>query len=242
MARKSRRQLMKEEVTKEVEIDMTPMIDVVFLLIIFFLCIDFKILESKLPAYYRRTRAANLRGSNRKSSCGSRSCSTARGEEPPPGGQARPTTWSVTRVHYTVGPKKVETLDELKDELKKIHDDPNRRVPDPKKPGSKKVMGVVIEPDTGTVYGDVAPCVDAVKFVGFDDINFGGGLGSETGGKMREEAAQEEEVVGRAPPGPTRRRTAGRDASLRQVGEAGVRGETGSSTFLRTPHDDRRTQ
>ena len=31
--------------------DMTPMIDVVFLLIIFFLCIDFKILEAKLPAY-----------------------------------------------------------------------------------------------------------------------------------------------------------------------------------------------
>ena len=27
------------------------MIDVVFLLIIFFLCIDFKILEAKLPAY-----------------------------------------------------------------------------------------------------------------------------------------------------------------------------------------------
>ena len=36
---------------EEAEGDMTPMIDAVFLLIIFFLCIDFKTLEAKLPAY-----------------------------------------------------------------------------------------------------------------------------------------------------------------------------------------------
>ena len=31
--------------------DMTPMIDVVFLLIVFFLCIEFKVLESRLDAF-----------------------------------------------------------------------------------------------------------------------------------------------------------------------------------------------
>ena len=50
MAAKKRKSHL-EDVQKEHEMDMTPMIDVVFLLIIFFLCIDFKILEAKLPAY-----------------------------------------------------------------------------------------------------------------------------------------------------------------------------------------------
>ena len=50
MARKTRREKQMEEVSKEAEMDMTPMIDVVFLLIIFFLCIDFRVLEAKLPA------------------------------------------------------------------------------------------------------------------------------------------------------------------------------------------------
>ena len=49
--RQTRREKMRDEVQQEAEMDMTPMIDVVFLLIIFFLCIDFKTLEAKLPAY-----------------------------------------------------------------------------------------------------------------------------------------------------------------------------------------------
>ena len=41
-----------EEATKETKMEMTPMIDVTFLLLIFFLCtIKFKILEGKIPAY-----------------------------------------------------------------------------------------------------------------------------------------------------------------------------------------------
>ena len=40
-----------EAAQEEVKADMTPMIDCVFLMIIFFICIDFKVLESKLPAY-----------------------------------------------------------------------------------------------------------------------------------------------------------------------------------------------
>src|SRR5690606_34075993 len=40
-----------EQAQEETKPDMTPMIDVVFLMIIFFICIDFKVLESKLQAY-----------------------------------------------------------------------------------------------------------------------------------------------------------------------------------------------
>ncbi|HIE72446.1 MAG TPA: hypothetical protein EYP98_21025, partial [Planctomycetes bacterium] len=36
---------------EEYKMDMTPMIDVVFLLIVFFICIEFKVLESKLDAF-----------------------------------------------------------------------------------------------------------------------------------------------------------------------------------------------
>jgi len=44
-------------------------------------------------------------------------------------------------------------------------------------PGQKKLMAVVIEPDVGTTYGDVAETVDAVSKAGFEEINFGGGRG-----------------------------------------------------------------
>ena len=53
---------------------------------------------------------------------------------------------------------------------------------DPKNPGQTKLLGVVIEPGTNVVYGDVAPCVDVVADLGFKDINFGGGLGSSKTG------------------------------------------------------------
>ena len=49
----------KTELT-HAEVDMTPMIDVVFLMIIFFLCIDFRVLEAKLPAFLPRDRGGSL--------------------------------------------------------------------------------------------------------------------------------------------------------------------------------------
>ena len=44
---------------EEVKPDMTPMIDVVFLMIIFFICIDFKVLESKLPAFLPKDKGSS---------------------------------------------------------------------------------------------------------------------------------------------------------------------------------------
>ena len=45
-----------DDVQEEVKPDMTPMIDTVFLMIIFFVCIDFKVLESKLSAFLPKDR------------------------------------------------------------------------------------------------------------------------------------------------------------------------------------------
>ena len=50
----------KEAATEEVEMQMTPMIDVTFLLLIFFLCsIKFKLLDGKLAAYLPRDVGVN---------------------------------------------------------------------------------------------------------------------------------------------------------------------------------------
>ena len=188
--RLSRREKMRDEVQQEAEMDMTPMIDVVFLLIIFFLCIDFKILEAKLPAYLPKdkgSQATEVEPQEQlriKIVCdpGKEGTKTDR-----PGQEQRdPAKRSYYlvghQVRYTVGPKKVKDLLELKDELQAIKDDTGRRVPDLKNPGKTKLIGVVIEPGTNVVYGDVAPCVDVIAAMDFKDINFGGGLGSSKTG------------------------------------------------------------
>ena len=83
------------------------------------------------------------------------------------------------RVHYEIGAKRVNNLEDLETELLEIYEDETRKVPDPKNPGQMKYMDVVVEPHPQVVYGDVAPCVDTILNVGFLTINFGGGLGAK---------------------------------------------------------------
>jgi biopolymer transport protein ExbD len=181
MARKTRRQKQQEEVSKEAEMDMTPMIDVVFLLIIFFLCIDFKILEAKLPAYLPKDKGSQPEEVEPQEQLRIKIVCEVPGTRKDRPGSKTAYYLLGHKVTFTVGPKKVETLEELKTELEEIYKDPEREVPDPKT-GGKKKMGVVVEPGVNVVYGDVAPCVDAISTTGFKDINFGGGLGSSKTG------------------------------------------------------------
>ena len=180
MAAKKRKSY-RDDAQKEAEMNMTPMIDVVFLLIIFFLCIDFRILEAKLPAYL----PDNLGGSPApaepqemvriKIVCDSWGTRTDRPFQQSRAPADRTYRLLAHQVHYTVGPKRIEDLDELTTELRRIY--PEKLLTDPKT-GEHKPIGVVIEPGTGATYGDVAPCVDAVISARFTDIHFGGGLGS----------------------------------------------------------------
>ena len=188
MARKTRREKQMEEVSKEAEMDMTPMIDVVFLLIIFFLCIDFKVLEAKLPTYLPKDKGSQPEEVEEQEQLHIKIVCERPGKKRlrRPGTESKAYYLVGHVIRFEVGPKKVETLDELKDELQTIFDDPNRDVPDPKNPGKKKKISVVVEPGTNAVYGDVAPTVDAIVAVGFDDINFGGGLGSSTTGAYKD--------------------------------------------------------
>ncbi len=175
------------DVQEDTKMNMTPMIDVVFLLIIFFLCIDFRILEAKLPAYLPKTLGSNKQLTEPQEQlrikivCDEWGVKVDRPFQPA-GKQNKAYLLDGHAVHYVVGPKHIDDLDLLKDELLRIK--PDKWITDPRTSQSELVP-VVLEPGTGAVYADVAPCVDAILSAGFQNIRFGGGHGSRTTGRKR---------------------------------------------------------
>jgi len=172
---------------EEYKMDMTPMIDVVFLLIIFFLCIDFKILEAKLPAYLPKDKGSQSFKVEPQEQLSVLILPTAEGVKSPRVANRtginpetmRPYPMKITghKFKWQVGPREITDLDRLKAELTKIANDKSTWQKD-KDTGVLRPMDVVIEPHPGSYYDDVAKTVDAVKAAGFENINFGGGLGA----------------------------------------------------------------
>ncbi len=182
---------LQEAVEEEAKMDMTPMIDCVFLLIIFFLCIDFKILEAKLPAYLPKDVGTHTTDVEPQEKLNLKIVCTKWGQEIArrkllqseiDAGMTASYRLVDHTIHWQVGPKIYREKDKLLKELKRIAKDPNKKQRDPKT-GEMKTMGVVIEPGPRTTYGDVALTLDAVNAAGFDDISFGGGLGARKQGK-----------------------------------------------------------
>lgn len=178
-----------KDVQEDAEQDMTPMIDVVFLLIIFFLCIEFKTLEAKLPAYLPKDRGSQPTPEEPVEQLSIKIVNETwgreivrkqehRGDPIDKNGRKRAFMLEGHVCYWEVGPRRYDDMDELRTELKKIAADPGRRVPDKDNPGQTKIMSVVIEPAKGATYGDVAMLVDVVSDAGFGEINFGGGLGA----------------------------------------------------------------
>ena len=179
-----------DTIQEEVEMNMTPMIDVVFLLIIFFLCIDFKILEAKLPAYLPKDVGSFTEEVEPQEKLRIKIVMDEWGTQrdrpyQDPAKVNKAYYLDGHEVHYTVGPKPVDDLEALKDELERIK--PDKYVTDPKT-GKRELVGVVVEPGAGAVYADVAPCVDTILNAGFTNINFGGGLGSRRTGAYAKQA------------------------------------------------------
>jgi len=180
------REQIEEAMDDEAEMNMTPMIDVVFLLIIFFLCIDFKILEAKLPANLPKDVGAHTTDVEPQEKLNIQIVCDNWGDERPrrqltaqevKAGN-KPSHYLVGhKVHWRVGPQTIHTVEELLTELERIHADPSKLQKDPET-GEMKVMGVVVEPGPETTYGDVASTLDAIGEAEFPDISFGGGLGS----------------------------------------------------------------
>lgn len=76
---------------------------------------------------------------------------------------------------WALGPVRVATAEDLREQLQRIANDPARQVDDPGQPGQKKRMPVVIEAQAGATYGDVIRTHDAILAAGFAEIAFGAG-------------------------------------------------------------------
>lgn len=182
-----------EDAEEEAEGDMTPMIDAVFLLIIFFLCIDFKVLEAKVPAYLPTdkgsapTESEPVEQLSVRVVCENYGTKQDRFPNRPdvtrPDGTLKPRPFMLIdhRIFWTIDATRIDSLEELEETLKKIANDDARKVPDKDNPGVRKLMPVVIEPQENATYGDVATTIDYVRDAKFEEISFGGsreGFGS----------------------------------------------------------------
>ena len=155
--------------------DMTPMIDVVFQLLIFFmLTIEFKTLEGKLAAYLPKDVGVNVGKADPQEKIEVRVKVQTEGSKLDP---YRPEqAWSgkgafkygPDRVMtYSVGPKTTSDLDELRMRLEEFF----RADPE---------QAATIDAYPGTVYEDVVRVLDVAIEVGYTDITFIGARPEET--------------------------------------------------------------
>ncbi|PIE22849.1 MAG: hypothetical protein CSA62_10395 [Planctomycetota bacterium] len=156
---------------EEAVMDMTPMIDVTFLLLIFFLCLDFKTLEGKLATNLPKDVGVNTSEAQPIEKLDIRITMLKFGKEEPTGYGRRILLGH--KVSWEVGRITVRTVKALEDMLKK---EVKNRIPD--KNGKLKPKPITIKTGAGVVYGDVTQVVDIARAAGFEEITFGGGEGS----------------------------------------------------------------
>ena len=80
------------------------------------------------------------------------------------------------KLRWEVGTKPLGSIEAVKAELNRIAQDPIGMIPD-KKTGGKKLISCLIQAYPGTCYDDVVTIHDAANAAGFQEVNFGGGLG-----------------------------------------------------------------
>lgn len=185
-----------DQAQEEHKMDMTPMIDVVFLLIIFFLCIDFKILEAKLPAHLPKDKGSQdfeVEPIEQLSvvivcdNVGTKRYRNREGDQyqsdPFERVEAIERAYQLQnhQIHWQVGPRSIDTAEDLRLELEKVHEDRSTWHED-EETGEMKPMPIVIEPMDNVMYADVAQTVDAIHAAVPEngkefEINFGGGRG-----------------------------------------------------------------
>jgi len=162
----------------EVRGDMTPMIDCVFLMIVFFVCLDFRSLEAKLPSYLPRDVGSGPTLLEPREQLSVRVvCDDYGAATPDPRRRGRSTLVG-HRVRWEVGPRTVHDLEGLRRELARLAADPAWQVEDPKQPGRRRLADCVVELAPGTVYDDAAHTADACAAAGFTELRWGGGLGA----------------------------------------------------------------
>lgn len=159
--------------------DMTPMIDVVFQLLIFFMCtIKFKTLEGKLSAYLPKDVGVNssivselpkekvdvlLKVVTEGSKLNPMKNEPWSGEGP--------FRYAEDRViEYRVGPRSTRDVGDLRTRLRGLHE-------------ADKDRAMTIDAYPGTVYADIVKVLDAAIEAGFSDITFKGDRSAQTAKK-----------------------------------------------------------
>jgi biopolymer transport protein ExbD len=153
---------------EELKMDMTPMIDVVFQLIIFFMLnVKYKTLEGRLDAYLPKDVGVNQGAADEieKVEIVIKVVEVGERRDPKDMNQA----WSgkgtfeyVGRnLSYQIGPRKTADLGEVRKVVAQLYrEDPKRKS--------------TIDCRPGTVYADMIPVLDATVDAGFTDITFVG--------------------------------------------------------------------
>jgi biopolymer transport protein ExbD len=179
--------VMKELAAEEVEMEMTPMIDVTFLLLIFFMCtLKFKVLEGKLAAYLPKDVGVNSTEAEpiekveiliRVRETGLKMGGDGKERYNDETGKKRhvwnrdPAIGAVRVLEYTVMGFRTNDINEVEDRLAIIHDQRAKQLaitnPDKKVPATIDARGE-------TVYGDITPLLDAALNAGFEDLTFVG--------------------------------------------------------------------
>ncbi|MCB9914313.1 MAG: biopolymer transporter ExbD [Planctomycetes bacterium] len=152
------------------ELEMTPMIDVTFLLLIFFMCtLRFKTLEGRLAANLPTDVGVNVGLTEPPEAVEVRLVLVEPGArlDPRSGGAwsgapgARFAFSADRRVEYAVGPRRFADLDGLRARLDELHAaDPTRRLK--------------LAPGPGVVTDEVVTVLDAVVGLGYEAVGFQG--------------------------------------------------------------------
>ncbi len=167
--RKRKNSVLAEAADSDCTLEMTPMIDVTFQLLIFFmLTIKFKILEGKLAAYLPKDVGVNQSDAEPKEKTDIRVSVLKEGskldpyDDVPWSGQGAFRYGPDRELLYAVGPHKTKQLGELRGRLRKMYEvDPEE-------------AAATIDAARGTVYEDVIGVLDITISSGFSDITFKG--------------------------------------------------------------------
>ncbi len=162
---------------EEAEMDMTPMIDVTFLLLIFFLCLEFKTLEGKLASNLPKDVGVNTTPAEPIEKLDIRIELVKWGEEKHEhNNPAYRYDLIGHKVKWYVGATPIKTMDALEKLLRK---EAKNKVKDSE--GKLKRKPITIKTGPGVVYQDVTQLIDLARDAKFEEITFGGGEGSRKG-------------------------------------------------------------
>ena len=173
MTTKKKKRSILEEFSKEnCDLPMTPMIDVVFLLLIFFMCtLKFKTLEGKLAAYLPKDVGVNQTEAEPIEKVEITIKVLREGTKWHPRGQefgpwsgkagTRYSFGSDRLLEYSIGPRKTTRIEDLTTRLAQLHK-------------ADETRPATIDSRQGTVYEDVIEVLDIVMDTGFEECTFVG--------------------------------------------------------------------